>query len=374
MNIHALIDVLSQTISITFLVLMMLMLIEFIHVKTSGKLFQLMHQKPWMQVLLSATIGLIPGCIGGFAIVSLYTHRVIGFGALLAALIASFGDEALFMFSFMPLKALSMAGILLLIAIISGWIVNKLSYFNRVNESLSNNHLEIHTEHCHFTHSHKSTHYKFGWRRASIMMCVLLFIVAIATQRIGHSHTDGTSIFHIENTHNNNLTNQHIEHENYTTINLNTEQVIFLFISTIVLVLVLLSHKHFVDVHMWNHVIKKHFVKIFLWTFVVLMLIYLLLHYLPLESLANKSFGKIILLSLAILIGIIPQSGPHLIFIFLFVEGMIPFSILLANSIMQEGHAGIPLLAESPMSFVRIKSLKFILALTIGLLGFFVGI
>ena len=40
---------------------------------------------------------------------------------------------------------------------------------------------------------------------------------------------------------------------------------------------------------------------------------------------------------------------------------------------MQEGHAGIPLLAESPMSFVRIKSLKFILALTIGLLGFFVG-
>ena len=111
---------------------------------------------------------------------------------------------------------------------------------------------------------------------------------------------------------------------------------IFLFISTIVLVLVLLSHKHFVDVHMWNHVIKKHFVKIFLWTFVVLMLIYLLLHYLPLESLANKSFGKIILLSLAILIGIIPQSGPHLIFIFLFVEGMIPFSILLANSIMQE--------------------------------------
>jgi hypothetical protein len=124
---------------------------------------------------------------------------------------------------------------------------------------------------------------------------------------------------------------------------------------------------------MWNHVIKKHFVKIFLWTFVVLMLIYLLLHYLPLESLANKSFGKIILLSLAILIGIIPQSGPHLIFIFLFVEGMIPFSILLANSIMQEGHAGIPLLAESPMSFVRIKSLKFILALTIGLLGFFVG-
>ena len=143
MNIHALIDVLSQTISITFLVLMMLMLIEFIHVKTSGKLFQLMHQKPWMQVLLSATIGLIPGCIGGFAIVSLYTHRVIGFGALLAALIASFGDEALFMFSFMPLKALSMAGILLLIAIISGWIVNKLSYFNRVNESLSNNHLEI---------------------------------------------------------------------------------------------------------------------------------------------------------------------------------------------------------------------------------------
>ena len=118
MNIQDVVYVFSQTIIITFLVIMMMMLIEYFHVKTSGKLFDLMRKNSWTQVLISALIGLIPGCIGGFTIVSLYTHKVVGFGALLAALIASFGDEALLMFSFIPLKATMIAGILFVIAVI----------------------------------------------------------------------------------------------------------------------------------------------------------------------------------------------------------------------------------------------------------------
>ena len=61
------------------------------------------------------------------------------------------------------------------------------------------------------------------------------------------------------------------------------------------------------------------------------------------------------MMALAILVGIIPESGPHLIFITLFTRGQIPFSILMANSIVQDGHGMLPLLAESRKQFVYVK-------------------
>jgi hypothetical protein len=45
-----------------------------------------------------------------------------------------------------------------------------------------------------------------------------------------------------------------------------------------------------------------------------------------------------LVLVIAILVGIIPESGPHLIFVTLFAQGTLPFAILLANSIVQDGH------------------------------------
>ena len=44
MNIQDVVYVFSQTIIITFLVIMMMMLIEYFHVKTRGKIFDLMRK------------------------------------------------------------------------------------------------------------------------------------------------------------------------------------------------------------------------------------------------------------------------------------------------------------------------------------------
>jgi len=44
---------------------------------------------------------------------------------------------------------------------------------------------------------------------------------------------------------------------------------------------------------------------------------------------------------------IIPESGPHLIFVTLFAEGIIPASILLEISIVLDGHGILPILAHS---------------------------
>jgi hypothetical protein len=72
-------------------------------------------------------------------------------------------------------------------------------------------------------------------------------------------------------------------------------------------------------------------------------------------------------------IGIIPESGPHLIFVTLFVSGSIPFSILIANSIVQDGHGALPLLAESRKSFLYMKGVNFIVGLLVGITGILAG-
>ena len=62
--------------------------------------------------------------MGGFATVSLYTHRIFSFGALIAMMIASSGDEAFIMLAMIPEQALILFVILFVIAIAAGIIVD----------------------------------------------------------------------------------------------------------------------------------------------------------------------------------------------------------------------------------------------------------
>ncbi len=105
---------------------------------------------------------------------------------------------------------------------------------------------------------------------------------------------------------------------------------------------------------------------IFLWTLGALTLLHVLTeHYsLDLGDLAGK--GRFLLLVIACLVGLIPQSGPHMIFVTLFASGSIPGSILVANSIVQEGHGMLPLLAYSRRAFITIKIIKFLIGMAVG--------
>jgi len=80
--------------------------------------------------------------------------------------------------------------------------------------------------------------------------------------------------------------------------------------------------------------------------------------------------NQFIVLLVACLIGLIPESGPHLLFLTLFVEGAIPFSTSLASSIVQDGHGTLPLLAESRGYFVKVKAINFVVGLMVGVVGY----
>ena len=88
------IAVLKHALMITSFVLIMMLLIEYINVQTRGTWQQLLRKSRAGQLVLGAALGATPGCLGAFTVVSLYSHRAVSFGALVAAMVATSGDEA----------------------------------------------------------------------------------------------------------------------------------------------------------------------------------------------------------------------------------------------------------------------------------------
>ena len=74
------------------------------------------------------------------------------------------------------------------------------------------------------------------------------------------------------------------------------------------------------------------------------------------------------------LIGIIPESGPHLIFVMMYAEGLIPFSVLFTASFVQDGHGMLPLLSYSIRDSILIKVFNIVFGLFAGGALFIIGL
>ena len=73
-------------------------------------------------------------------------------------------------------------------------------------------------------------------------------------------------------------------------------------------------------------------------------------------------------LGAAALFGLIPESGPHLLFVTMYDRGIVPLSILVTSSIVQDGHGMLPLLAHSRLDFVKVKAINLAAGLLVGAL------
>lgn len=131
------------------------------------------------------------------------------------------------------------------------------------------------------------------------------------------------------------------------------------------------SFKHYFKEHIYGHIIKKHLWKTALWTFGALTVVEFGLQYLHLEQFTSQY--KIVFLFVGALLGLIPESGPHLIFVTLFAQGLVPFSVLLTSSIVQDGHGMLPMLSYSLKDSIKLKIFNFVIGLTIGLIVFALG-
>lgn len=132
------------------------------------------------------------------------------------------------------------------------------------------------------------------------------------------------------------------------------------------------SINHYLREHIWQHIIRKHIWKIFLWTFFAIWIVHIGMGYFDLSTFIKDNPHLLFLF--AIIIGFIPDVSPQFIFVFLYHEGLIPFSVLLASSIVQNGHALLPLLSYSIRDAIIIKSINVLFGLIIGLLFIIFGL
>ena len=378
---HLFIDILRNSILITGLVVVMMMMIESLNIESKGLIFNGLRRTRLGQVIFGALLGSIPGCMGGFATVSLYTHRMFSFGALIAMMIASSGDEAFVMLAMIPDKALLIFTILFVVAVAAGILTdligdrlharhcNKEDHSECEKESDCKEGYVIHQSECNHSHEdedkasdkgHTSGKRHYGWKRISMFIGLAIFIAALATGQLGHDHSahDG---------HSSGCAHEHHEDGSGLTFNLLSEDwmnVMFAGLSVLVLFVLLFASDHFVEDHLWNHIVRKHLLTIFGWTFSVLLIVGIGLQHIAIDKWISDN--TVLMIILATLIGIIPESGPHMIFVTMYAAGIVPLPVLLASSISQDGHASLPLIAESRKSFLWAKIINCIVALTVG--------
>lgn len=336
-------EILSSSVLITGLVVVMMMLIECFNVWSKGRFAGAIGNRGPLQVVIAALLGAIPGCMGGFAVVSMYTHGMISFGALVAMMIASSGDESFVMLAMIPRTAWWLFLALTVLAVIVGLAIDSLQKGKKVDFTSCEGNYAVHE------HESFSGPRHFGWRRVAILCGVGAFLAALC---FGIFEEEGH------------------EHAEYMLggINLLSEDwmnVMFAVFGLLVLVLAVSASDHFVEEHLWHHVVCHHLLKIFLWTFGALAVIAVLLHFVDISQWMNDNVILMILIAAAV--GIIPESGPHMVFVTMFATGIVPLPVLVASCISQDGHSALPLLAENRKAFLQAKALNFVVAVAAAL-------
>ena len=351
-----LIDALRAAILITGMVVMMMMMIESLNISSGGRFFERLRGSKIGQIVVSALLGWIPGCMGGFASVSLFSHGMISFGALVAMLIATSGDESFVMLTLFPGKALWISALILVIGIIVGILIDYVGpklglkpYALKSCDEMQLHQEDVHEKHAHHEHDadgHKKTR-TFTLKRGLLFIGIGLYIAALATGLLEHEHEGEVADDH-----------------GFNLLSEDWMNMVFAAVSLIMVGVVAFGTDHFVEEHLWHHIIARHLPKIFAWTFGVLVVLGFITELVDVSDWISANIPLMIVL--ATLIGIIPESGPHLIFVTLFAAGVVPAPVLIASCISQDGHASLPLLAESKGAFLRAKAINCVVALIVG--------
>lgn len=334
----------KQGLMVTSFVFVMMMFIDYLNVLTSGRLTGLIRGGRIRQYITACFLGAIPGCLGAFMVVSFYVRGMISFGALLGCMIATSGDESFVMFSLFPKAATVIHLVLFLIGIFSAFFVDNIMKRFKWKDPCSCGGCGLHVE---------DQTYSLGWKEVFtffkklsftrfLLICLFgLFLFTFIAGILGPSQWD------------------------WERISLAGVMILALFIVSTV-------SEHYLNEHIWEHIVKKHLWRIFLWSFFALLFVDAGSKFFDLEVFVKSHMAYVLLF--AAVIGLIPESGPHLIFVMMFYRGIIPFSVLLTSCIVQDGHGIIPLLPYSVKAVGWLKLFNFAIGLILGYGFYLMGI
>ncbi len=336
-------NVFKQSLTITLFVFTMMLLVDYFNVLTKGRVNTLVKGKQWRQYTISSFLGSTPGCLGAFLNVSFYVHGLISFGALVGGMIATSGDEAFVLLAMVPRQAMFLFVLLFIFGIVFGWLSDKIAKMLKLKTCI----------HCTLQTVHKNEETKYfskqiilnNYIKPSSVRIMLVFGAGFVTIAVILGLIGSNSW--------------------------NLKQIILLVLSIVSFGIIVTVPEHFLKEHIWKHIVKKHIVRIFLWSFSAIIFVELGYQYWNIEEFVQQHMELVGLL--AVLLAIVPESGPHMIFVMLYAKGLIPFSILLASSIVQDGHGMLPLLSYSVKDSILVKIFNLVFGIIIGLAFYLSG-
>jgi hypothetical protein len=335
-------EVLATTVTVTGFVLVMMLLVELLNVISRGALRRRLYVGGGR--VPAALIGTVPGCFGGFVNVTLYVHGAISLGALAGGMIATSGDEAFVMLAMFPRRALLLFALLLGYGLLVAFVVDRVGGVRRFPRATCESGLAVHEEEASSFRLLAPWHSAWAWSRdkAWLLAFIAAFILAVAVGWVA-----GDEPLWLRG--------------------------IVGALALTVAGLILAAPEHFVRAHLVRHVVREHAPRIFLWTFGALLVTeWATTAYPGLEAWVRDH--QALALVVAALVGLVPESGPHLVFATLYAGGVVPFSVLATSSAVQDGHGMLPLLAESPTEFMRVKAINLVAGLVLGYAIMLMGI
>lgn len=339
-----LVHILKHSLIISIFVFGMMLVTDYLNVLSKGKMATIIRGGRWRQYSTASFLGATPGCLGAFMNVSFYVHGLIGFGAIVGGMIATSGDEAFVMLALFPKTALLLFLLLFALGIVLAWLTDKVAPVLGVKACQ-----ECEVELVHESHIEAQLSSPQAWRKIFSpfgLRFVLFFLVTILVLLVILGLFGPPSW--------------------------NVERGFLLSILLIIAATTATASDHYLKEHIWRHIIKEHLWRVFLWTLFALLVVQLVLHYWDLGSFVQAHMVWVLILSA--LVAVIPESGPHLVFVMMFTQGLVPFSVLLTSSIVQDGHGMLPLLSYSVRDTVKIKLFNLVYGLLIGGALYLIGL
>lgn len=337
MHNDGVVEVLIESSFVVYIVFGLMVAVEYIDRLTTGRLMGWLRRRRFMQYLICSLLGATPGCAGAFAVVSLYMHRMVSIGAVTACMVATSGDEAFVMLSLFPKTALFLFLLLFFYGIFAGYI-GDLVLGRRMEQCCAMPHGPDHKEKCGCV-AFGSLGKETGWER-----------FLLGGVGVGMGFLSGWRVFQSEG---------HM-----------VEPAVMLGVSAFLVFSSLAASREYIRRHIGRHILLHHLPRVALWTFGAMLLAHLI-HRSDLAKWVKDHQPYI--MWIAAVVGIIPQSGPHFVFVSLHKQGFVPFSVLVCSSVVQDGHGMLPLFSHSFRSALYVKAVNIVLGLALGYLFYIVG-
>jgi len=380
-----------------------LLIFGYINYRRQGGLVKSLENSKKWQPVFGSLLGLSPGCGGAIFVMPLYLKGSVTFGTVIATLIATMGDSAFVLMSTLPKEYLLVSAVSIVVAIASGYIVDKLRIDSRFNtrkqkllaelDETKKKHAQLENElvtkgihqecMCHIGHkegdeidillhhssatkgeenvssfAHIFTHkiaYKIFWVLTGIGLALgllMLFQVDVnVSLKIPHLGTIlgiGGTLFSIVYMIVNKKVLKSDSHGE-------EESKVFSLKETLI-----------------HNAEDTAFVNT--WVFAAYVIYEIAVYALGGEDVVRDWMTASGMASVFVgaAIGLIPGCGPQIIFVTLYTKGMLPFAALLANALSQDGDALFPLLAIDKKSSLLATVITTIPALVIGIVVYLI--